>query len=329
MRWRRMIAAALAVMLMVQLCPIPTAWAQNTEPYLRVDAGLGTGLVATMTGGRGMDVNISSNTRWEIQVAEGADWIGLSLTGGSGDGTFYTVIAENTTGQPREGLICIQAEGCEPIWIKVYQGQTGEQQNLAGKFDLNRFAVNNDFAVYCTPEGKVEATVDEYVAQRREEYAAFKGMYGLTCTEEEYVNEYEEISLHEDYSRIRQLNDVIGVSTTSYGSSDYALLRANGTVELNQGAQSLMEYLLGYETTEYCNWRNIKQVELGSGILLGLREDGRVDSICWDMTFDTPRTQPIGTHPSQWEDVVQIAADEACFGLKRNGTVYYYGQGIG
>lgn len=94
----------------------------SETPYVNVDAGHENGLSAAATGGRGMDVSITSNTEWHVRVIDGQNWISLSCDSGYGNGSFYTLIAENLDGSVREGWIEVEASGCEPINIKVTQG---------------------------------------------------------------------------------------------------------------------------------------------------------------------------------------------------------------
>lgn len=95
--------------------------ANSESPYLTIEAGFDKGLSASAFGGRGMDIGIDSNTDWNIRVTKGSEWITISCTTGSGQGSFYTTIATNNDGNKREGYIEITATECKTIKIKVTQ----------------------------------------------------------------------------------------------------------------------------------------------------------------------------------------------------------------
>lgn len=92
-------------------------------PYCFIDAGHENGLFAYASGGQGMNINVTSNTDWQLKVTEGADWITLSRSSGSGSGSFYTTISPNS-GSERTGWIELTAPGCETIRIRVVQEAT-------------------------------------------------------------------------------------------------------------------------------------------------------------------------------------------------------------
>ena len=104
----------------------------DAQPSLSVDAGLENGLFADVNGGRGMDINVTSNVAWQAKVIQGSEWITLSTTGGNGNGTFYTITAANH-GAERRGTIEVSANGCETLKIPVVQA--GVQAKLVPSVD--------------------------------------------------------------------------------------------------------------------------------------------------------------------------------------------------
>ena len=122
----------------------------DTEPYLMIDTGYDNGLTANETGGRGMDVNVTSNVAWQAEVVDGSEWIMLSATEGSGNGTFYTVIEPNT-GAERVGWLEVSSSECEAISIRVVQKAT---KALQGEYTDYRLIDGQYADVYLRAYGK-------------------------------------------------------------------------------------------------------------------------------------------------------------------------------